>query len=60
MLKNSVLQLGVTPTFIISLHIGAEVIIIHTDLEAGAVRKKRTRSETNSIIKVAHQVTRIH
>ena len=32
----------------------------HTDLEAGAVKKKRTWNETNSIIKVVHQVTRIH
>ena len=32
----------------------------HTDLEAGPVEKKRTWNETNTIIKVAHQVTRIH
>ena len=32
----------------------------HTDLEAGSVEKKRTWNETNTIIKVAHQVTRIH
>ena len=33
---------------------------VHTYLEAGAVKKKRTWNEINSIIKVVHQVTRIH
>ena len=41
-------------------HLLASFPMEHTDLEAGAVKKKRTWNETNSIIKVVHQVTRIH